>query len=99
MWMYVPNYERHGHITNIQNVTKFDNPHKKYWESLRHVRTVDEHSLEFGLNKTQTDGLQAMIEFYHKHNNPYQNLETKDKKFLNLLNFTNVKYANQLAWP
>ena len=46
----------------------------------------------------ERDALQAIIEFYHKYDNPFKTLENRDDEFRRLLNFTDIGHMHQISW-
>jgi len=75
--MFIPNYEEDGRITSIQNVTSFQTNYTKYWKALDVIKKMDRKSFD-RKTRPQKDALQAMLEFYHKKDNPFNTLENRD---------------------
>jgi hypothetical protein len=42
LWMYIPNFERNGHMSEIKNITNQLTNYTQVWDDLDYIRNITE---------------------------------------------------------
>jgi hypothetical protein len=93
LWIYTPDYDNHGSIHPVKNITIARSEYAQYWKDLDVIKSIEQNKFPLSLNTTEVTAVQHWMSF-----DQIQTLEITDSAFMNLIDFYNLNNYDKLTW-